>query len=97
LGRNQNGRYLTGRLHQIGVSPKPLVRVENDPSRLGTLIADKPNGQLWIIGQCCADANHHRVLFSTKTMALLTRLLSGNPAAFARGRSNPTIQGGGKF
>jgi hypothetical protein len=74
-----------------------LVRVENDTSRLRPLITVKADRQFGIIGQRGANPDDHRIMLGTKAMALLARLAPRNPAAFARGGCDPTIQGGGKF
>ena len=72
--------------------PSTTIRTGLRSSRPG-----KPAGQLRIVGDHRADADHHRVMRRAQQMRAVARRLAGDPSAFADASRDPAVERGGEL
>ena len=91
------GRRLRGRGDQRRGERRAQMAVGDDPHHRAGAVAGQAAGQLRIVRQHRADADHHRVMPAAQRMGRTARGLAGDPAALARPRGDPAIQRGGEL
>ena len=86
------GRRLAGGAGQTAARRKTQTAVQDDAHWGAPLQTRQPAGQLRVVGQSGAAADHDRVVGRTQMMGALPRFLAGDPAARPGARRDAAIQ-----
>ena len=92
----QSGRVVRRR-HQPGAQRGAQMRVGDDADDGGGAEAGDAAGEVGVVGEHGADADHDRVVPAAQGVGHAARGLGGDPAAFAAMRGDAAVERGGEL